>query len=102
MTDSPLKNEATGDTTTFDFFGRSWTVPTKRHLSHIVKMRDDMRSGVGGVDLMIAETFLSPDDFAALLDIDPDEDELDAFTMCISEAMGLGNSGNSSPSSTSS
>jgi hypothetical protein len=77
-------------------------VPTKRHLSHIKKMRDDMRSGIGGVDLMIAETFLSPADFDALLDIDPDEDELDAFTMRISEAMGLGNSGNSSPSSTSS
>lgn len=95
MPDSPLKNETTSDTVSFEFFDRTWSVPTKRHLSHIVKMRDDMRSGVGSVDLMIAETFLSPEQFLDLLDVDPDEEALDAFTTRIADVMGLGNSGNS-------
>lgn len=99
---SALENEVTADTATFEFFDREWTVPTKRHLSHIKKMRDEMRSGVGTIDLMIAETFLSSDQFGALVDIDPDETELDAFTTKISEALGMGDSGNSSPSSASS
>jgi hypothetical protein len=99
---SALENEVTADTTTFEFFDREWTVPTKRHLSHIKRMRDEMRSGVGTIDLMIAETFLSADQFDALLDLDPDETQLDAFTTKISEALGTGDSGNSSPSSASS
>lgn len=99
---SALENETTADTTTFEAFGREWTVPTKRHLSHIKAMRDAMRVGYGGIDLMIAETFLSGDDFDALLDIDPDEDALDEFTTKISECLGLKSSGNSSPSSASS
>lgn len=102
MSDSALETETNSDTTTFEFFERKWTVPTKRHLSHLKKMRDDMRSGVGTLDLMIAETFLSVDQFDALLEIDPDERALDEFTTKLSEAMGLGESGNSSPSSTSS
>lgn len=99
---SALENETTRDTVEFDHFGRTWTVPAKRHLSHVKKMRDEMRSGIGDLDLMIAETFLSPEQFDALLDIDPDEDALDAFTSALSKAMGLGDSGNSSPSSASS
>ncbi len=92
---SALENEVTADTTTFEFFDREWTVPTKRHLSHIKKMRDEMKSGVGTIDLLIAETFLSPEQFDALLEIDPDEDALDEFTTKISEGLGLGDSGNS-------
>ena len=99
---SALENEVTADTTTFEAFGREWTVPTKRHLSHIKKMRDAMTAGYGTMDLLIAETFLSPAEFDALLDIDPDEDQLDEFTTQISECLGLGSSGNSSPSSASS
>lgn len=99
---SALENELTSDTTTFEHFGREWTVPTKRHLSHIKKMRDEMQSGIGTIDLMIAETFLSPDDFDALLEIDPDEKGLDEFTDHISKALGLKSSGNSTPSSASS
>jgi hypothetical protein len=96
MSDSPLETETTGDgTTTFEHFGREWTIPTKRHLSHIKAMRDAMRSGVGSVDLMIAETFLSPEQFLDLLDVDPDEDALDEFTSVIASKMGLGTSGNS-------
>lgn len=99
---SALENETTSDTTTFEFFDHEWTVPTKRHLSHIKKMRDEMKAGVGTIDLMIAETFLSPEQFDDLLAIDPTEEELDAFTAKVSEALGLGNSGNSKPSSASS
>lgn len=99
---SALENETLHESTTFEAFGREWTVPTRRHLSHIKKMRDEMRGGVGTVDLMIAETFLSPADFDALLEIDPTEDELDAFTTEISKALGVGDSGNSKPSSASS
>lgn len=102
MSDSPLETETLHDTTTFEHFDREWTVPTKRHLSHLRRMRDEMRAGISDVNLMIAETFLSPADFDALLVIDPDEDQLDKFTEQISKALGLGNSGNSKPSSASS
>ena len=99
---SALENETKHESASFEFFDREWTVPTKRHLSHIVKMRDELKSGVGSVDLLIAETFLSADQFATLLEVDPDEAQLDEFTQRISDVMGLGNSGNSSPSSASS
>ena len=99
---SALENETLHDTTTFEFFDREWTVPTKRHLSHIKRMRDEMKAGVGTIDLMIAETFLSAEQFDDLLAIDPDEKALDEFTGRIAEVMGLGSSGNSKPSSASS
>lgn len=99
---SALENETLYDTTTFENLGREWTVPTKRHLSHLRKLRDDIRSGIGNIDLVIAETFLTADQFDALLEIDPDEDQLSEFTSAVSKAMGLGESGNSSPSSASS
>lgn len=99
---SALETETLHDTTSFDHFGRSWTVPTKRHLSHIRKMRDELRSGIGDLDLMIVETFLSAEDFDALCKIDPDEDALGEFRDAMSTAMGLGDSGNSQPSSSSS
>ena len=92
---SALENETLSETTTFEHFGREWSVPTKRHLSHLRKMRDAMNSGYGTVDLMIAETFLSDEDFGALCDIDPDEAQLDEFTQKISDSLGLGDSGNS-------
>ncbi len=99
---SALETETLKDTTTFEHFGRTWTVPVKRHLSHLKRMRDEMKSGVGSMDLMLAEVFLSPADFDALMEIDPDEDALDGFTDEIAKALGLGGSGNASPSSTSS
>lgn len=102
MSDSPLETETLNDTTTFKHFDREWTVPTKRHLSHLRRMRDEMRAGITDVNLMIAETFLSPAEFDALLEVDPDEDQLDEFTEQISKSLGLGNSGNSKPSSASS
>lgn len=111
---SALDTETTSEFTTFEHFGRSWSIPTKRHASHVRALRDMLRlsAAVGGMDLTIAETFLSPevsphnqqepDQFEALLDIDPTDDELDAFATAIGKAMGVGDKGNSSPSSTSS
>lgn len=99
---SDLDRETTSDVATFDYFGREWSVPTKQRLSHIRAMRDEMRAGTPNLDLMLAEVFLPPDQFDALCEIDPDRDELDKFGDEISKALGLRNSGNSSPSATSS
>jgi hypothetical protein len=102
MSESPLESETTGDgTTTFEHFDREWTVPTRRHLSHIKAMRDGVRDGVGTWDLLIAETFLTAEQFDDLLVIDPTEQQLDEFTTKVSQALGMGSSGNSKPSSAS-
>jgi hypothetical protein len=42
----------------------------------------------------IVDAFLSPEDVAALDEIDPDESELDAFTDEIGKALGFVSSGN--------
>lgn len=109
---SAIDTEANSDFVTFEHFGRSWSIPTKRHASHVRALRDMFRvsSMVGGIDLTIAETFLSPgtsphnqqepDQFDALLELDPDDDALSEFATELGKAMGLGGSGNSSPSST--
>lgn len=93
---TPAQAEATGDTQTVDHFGRSWTLPAKVRLSHMRRLRLDA-TNVGIVD-----AFLSPEDLAALNEIDPDEDQLDAFTDEIGKALGFVSAGNSSPSSASS
>lgn len=99
---SPLEAETSHETTTFDHFDLTWTVPTKRHLSHIKRMTDEIRTGIYDYNTLVAETMLSADDFAALMEIDPDEVQLDAFIADLVKAMGLGSSGNSKPSSASS
>jgi len=95
MSESPLETETLHDTTTFEHFDREWTIPTKRHLSHIKKMRDELRAGVLDYNLLTAETFLTPDDLDALLDIDPDEDAFEEFIQKIAKSLGLGDKGNS-------
>lgn len=97
-----LEAETRFETTTFDHFDRAWTVPTKRHLSHITKMRDEIRAGAYDYNVLVAETMLSPEQFGELLKLDPDEGQLDDFVGEIAKAMGLGSSGNSQPSSASS
>lgn len=101
-TTTPLEAETRFETTAFDHFGRSWTVPTKRHLSHIKAMTDALRTGVVDYNVLTAEVMLGPAQFLDLLAVDPDEEQLNAFVSQIAKAMGLGNSGNSAPSSTSS
>lgn len=92
---TPLEAETTIETTTFDHFGLTWTVPAKRHLSHIKKMRDEIRSGVYDYNVLVAETMLSAEDFDALMELNPAEDKLNEFVADLARAMGLGSSGNS-------
>jgi hypothetical protein len=96
MSDSPLETETTSDgTTTFEHFDREWTVPTRRHLSHIKAMRDGLQVPYTSANLVVAETFLTAGQFDALLEVDPDEDALNEFVGKISKALGVGDSGNS-------
>lgn len=102
---SALANETLGNATTFDAIGRSWTVPTKRNAAHFKWMQNELRLGVVANDLMVAEAFLSPrvskfnqqkpDQFAALMDIEPDEDQLDEIATAIAKALGMDEAGNS-------
>lgn len=97
-----LETETQHETTTFDHFDRTWTVPTRRHLSHIVKMRNEMRAGYSDYNLLVTETLLGEKQFLELCDVDPDEKALGQFVDAIASAMGVKNQGNSEPSSTSS
>lgn len=103
---SHLENEVTSDFATFEHFDREWSVPNKRHLSHLRWMKAEMAGGVGTIDLMVAEAFLSPavsgrnqqdpDQFDALVSLDPDEGDLRDFCGKLSQALGTGEtSGNS-------
>lgn len=86
--DTPAQAEASGaETVEFEHFDKKWHVPSSVRLSHQRSLRRDP-SNIG-----IVETFLPADEVAALDEIDPTSDELDAFTDAMLEAMGLkGNS----------
>lgn len=90
------KHEATETAPTFDYFGRTWTLPPAVRYSH---QRVMLR--IGGY-LGIVEALLDEPQKDALAEIDPTTDELDGFTSAMAEAMGFGNSGNSEPSTSSS
>jgi hypothetical protein len=97
-----LDTETQGDTTTIEHFGREWTVPTKRHHTHIRKTKAILRQ-FGQMDADdVAEVFLSPEDYQALLDLDVEQDALDDFSTKIAKALGMGDRGNSTPSPASS
>jgi len=96
---SALENETTSDTTTIEHFGREWTVPTKRHLSHVRAMKAELRAGLPLSSDFLAEVFLGSEQFADLLELDPDEDAMEDFGGKVSKALGVGDSGNSKPSS---
>lgn len=91
---TPLENEVTRETVTFEHFGRTWTVPAKQRFSHIVAFREGFNY-YGNLDVAMCHAYLPADEFKALLDIDPEASELDGFTDAMSEAMGLKDSGNS-------
>ena len=102
MNASPLETETNADTTTFDHFGRSWTVPTRRHHQHIRETKRIVREeGVVDAD-DIARIYLTDEQYDALLELNVGEEELTGFATKIAECLGMGGSGNSSPSSTSS
>lgn len=109
MSDSPLQDETIGDFAVVNHFDRDWSIPTKRHFGHATFMRDQAQARFGDWNLITVEAFLSqyvskhnmqpakgePDQLAILSEIDPSEDELDAFVAKIGKALGVGGSGNS-------
>lgn len=96
---STLEQDVNGDgTTNVDCLGRTWTVPLKQRLTHKLEMRRAVNSRYLDFDVAICEVFLSAEDFAALVEIDPDEDQLSDLAKGIAKAMGVGDSGNSSTS----
>lgn len=99
---SDLDTETTADRSTFEKFGRVWSVPTKRHHKHIRQTKAIIRTE-GHLDSDdIAEIYLSTEDYDALLELNLDVDALSDFANDIAEALGVGGSGNSAPSSASS
>ncbi len=97
-----VQDEAAGvESVTFSCLGRDWSVPVKQRLSHKLALEAGLNRPYIDTDLMICRTFLSAEEFAALVALDPDEDGLDEMATAVGKAMGLGGSGNSSPSSAS-
>lgn len=92
---SALENEVTGDSTTFDHFGRSWTVPTRRHLRHLRRLQAGMNSNLASYAGLVAEVFLSEEDYDALCVLDPTEDDLKEFSNKIADSLGIRTLGNS-------
>ena len=90
---TPAEAEATHETTTFDHFGRSWTVPAKQRLSHMVAFRNELARS-GNLDLAMCGAYLTNEQFADLLEIDPTADDLDAFTDDMAKALGFKTAGN--------
>jgi len=91
-----IETETAGDTTTIEHYGHEWTVPTKRHLSHLRAMKAELRQGLQLTTDFLAELFLGPEQFAKLLEMNPVEGpELDEFGRKIAAALGLGDEGNS-------
>jgi 3'-phosphoadenosine 5'-phosphosulfate sulfotransferase len=92
---SDLDTETNSNTVTVEHLGRTWTVPAKRHLSHIRAMKAELRLGLALSADFLAELFLGEDQFADLLEIDPDEDSMTEFGVKIAKALGTEDSGNS-------
>lgn len=91
--ETPLEAEATGNVVQFEHFGRTWTVPSKQRLSHMLKLRKSYGL-LGNINLAMVDAYLSPEQADALEEIDPTEDELDKFTDAIAAAMGFKTAGN--------
>lgn len=91
---SALEDQTTSETTTFEHFGREWTIPAKRHLSHLRQLRDEGRKGWASPDLILIETFLDEAQLDDLLDLDPDEEQMSEFGNEIAKRLGFGTSGN--------
>lgn len=97
---SNLETEATtpDGMTTFEHLGSTWTVPIRRHHSHIRRLKQIIHDE-GGVDADdIAAVYLSPEEYDVLVALDLDEPELGKFADAIAKAMGVVDKGNSSPS----
>jgi hypothetical protein len=95
MSDLDTETNAADGTTTFDFLGESWTVPTKRHLSHIRAIKAEIRLGLVPGNDFLAELFLGAEQFETLLEIDPTEEQMVEFGNKLSAALGTGSAENS-------
>jgi hypothetical protein len=90
---TPAVNEVTRETVTFEHFERTWHVPAKQHFSHVVRYREGYNL-YGNLDVAMCHAYLPPEEFVALMETDPELDDLDAFTDAMAEAMGLKSAGN--------
>lgn len=98
---SDIKSETLSDAASFDALGRSWSVPSKRHLSHILKLETRQEQGRPLTASFLIQTFLDADQWSDLVGLDPDEGQLEEFATEIAGALGVGEAGNSVPSSAS-
>ena len=99
---SDIKTETLSDEATFKALDREWSVPSRRHLSHILKLEERQEQGRPLTATFLIQTFLDSDQWSSLVALDPSETELEEFATKIAEALGVGDSGNSEPSSASS
>lgn len=98
---SDIKSETLSDVAKFKALDREWSVPSKRHLSHILRLEERHEQGRPLSTTFLIRTFLDDDQWASLLALDPDEAQLEEFATEIASALGVGESGNSEPSSAS-
>lgn len=105
QSDSALERETTGDgLVDVDALDTTWKIPTRRHLKHLQSMQSGLAAPGVSASLVIARVFLDPgvsaanlqepDQWRALLELDPAEPELDDLVNKIGDALGLGDSGN--------
>ena len=101
---SVSEHEATDTPNTFEHFGRTWTLPSGVRAKDIVRFNRVIGAQfLKQWDLALAEAFLPPEEYDALVnEVNPDDNGLDEFGNKISKALGFQGSGNSEPSSTSS
>lgn len=98
---SSIETETTTKTgtTTFQHFGETWTVPVTRQHSHLLAIKKILREeGALDADDMAA-VYLPVEEYAALVAMNVTIPELQKFADAIAETMGVGDSGNSQPSS---
>lgn len=99
MSNSPLATETTADETTrqaFEMFGREWSVPAKLHLQDHRRLDALLRGQlVRNWDSALAEAFLTAKEFNDLLDLNPDDEQMDELGNQIAKLLGFGASGNS-------
>lgn len=93
---SALENEATDTPNTIEHFGRKWVLPSSVRFNDYQRLNAVVAAQhVRHWDIALAQTFLSPEDFAALGEINPTNDDLDEFGTKLGRALGFGGSGNS-------
>lgn len=93
---SALDHETSDTPNTIDAFDRAWPVPARIGLKDTRRLDAILRAQmVTDYDGALAEAFLSDEDFAALVELNPDPDQMDDFGNKIAAAVGLGGRGNS-------